>query len=217
MTNVIVGNLKDQIHAILKQKIITGFYAPGTRLVIDDIAEEYHVSRTPIRDALNSMIPIGFISQQGKGYFVFNPSLEEVKDISSLRLVLESMAVEQCTLRSTEEEIEQLKSFKTFELNRLQNLSLEEYDITFHEKILEFTRNKHLISHLQTVRELWWLIRRWTKAENSPEIKILSIQQHIDLIDRISTRDVEGAKKVMALHHNSGLGSIISSGVFPEN
>lgn len=217
MTDVIVGNLKDQIHAILKQKITTGFYAPGTRLVIDSIAEEYHVSRTPIRDALNSMIPNGLISQVGKGYFVFNPNLEEVKDISALRLVLENMAVEQCTLRSTDDEIKRLEAFKAFELSRLQNMTLEEYDIAFHERILEFTRNSHLISHLQIVRELWWLIRRWTKAEISPEIKILSMQQHIDLIDRISNRDVEGAKRVMALHHNSGLGSIISSGIFPAS
>lgn len=217
MPNVIVGNLREQIHAILKQKIISGFYAPGDRLVIDIIAEEYNVSRTPIRDALHSMIPNGLITQAGKGYFVFNPDLSEVKDISSLRLALANLAVEQCTVRCTDEEIKQLESFKETELYRLQDHTLEDYDVSLHKKILEFTRNKHLISHSQMVRELWWLIRRWTKAESSPEIKLITMQQHIKLIDCISSRDVEGAKEVMSLHHKAGLESIISSSVFSDN
>ena len=216
MADVILGNLKDQIHAILKQKIISGFYEPGTRLVIDTIAEEYNVSRTPIRDALHAMISNGLLYTESKGYFVFNPTLQEVKDISSLRLVLEEMAVEQCTLRSSEEEIKELDAFREIELNRVQNHTMEEYDVSLHKKILEFTQNKHLIAHLQMIRELWWLIRRWTKAETSPETKIITMQQHLDLIDRIRNRDVEGAKQVMVKHHNSGLEFIISSDVFPD-
>ena len=211
---VILANLKDQVYEILKQNILSGAYLPGTRLVIDNLAEEYNVSRTPIRDVLHSLISKGLIDQKGKGYQVFNPSLSEVRDISSLRLELEKMAVEQCTLRCSDQELKKLETFKKIDLEHLNNITLEEYDVSFHDEILKYTRNKHLTFHLHMVRDLWWLIRRWTKAETSEEVKIISISQHLEIIDKIIERDVEGAKEFMEKHHNRGLSDILNSSLF---
>ncbi len=213
---IIQANLKEQIHDVLKQNIISGHYLPGTRLVIDTLAEEYNVSRTPIRDVLHSLISKGLITQQGKGYNVFQPSLEEVRDISSLRLELEKMAVEQCTLRSTEKELSHFMRFKNMDAKSVKGTPLEEYDISFHDQILAYTRNKHLTFHLEMIRDLWWLIRRWSHVEASEEIKLTSIHQHSQIIDAILARDVEEAKMRMEEHHNTGLRYILSSDIFNQ-
>ncbi len=211
---IIQANLKEQIHDVLKQNIISGQYLPGTRLVIDTLAEEFNVSRTPIRDVLHSLISRGLISQQGKGYIVFKPTRDEVKDISSLRLELEKMAVEQCTLRSTDEELTFFNRFKNMDAGSLNNTPLEEYDIAFHEGILSYAKNKHLKFHLDMIRDLWWLIRRWSHVESSQEIKQRSMHQHDQIIDMIQARNPEEAKRLMEEHHNTGLRDILESDIF---
>lgn len=209
-TKIVQAKLNEQIFTVLKEKIVSGFYQPGTRLLIDTLAAEFNVSRTPIRDALQAMISNGLIIQVGKGYNVLNPTIEEVKDISTLRLALEEMAVEQCTNRCTEEEVKILESF--YAPNK--KFSIEEYDVAFHNKILEFSRNKQLNIHLHMVRDLWWLIRRWTKDISSDETQHLTIKQHTELIEKIKIRDVEGAKQIMRNHHNTGLDKILRSDLF---
>jgi len=211
---VMQTNLREQVNEILKENILSGLYPPGTRLVIDNLAEEFNVSRTPVRDALHSLISKGLIYQEGKGYIVFKPSLDEIKDISTLRLELEKMAVEQCTLRSSDKELHSLLSFKEVDLAHLEDVTLEEYDVSFHDKILEYSKNKHLAFHLQMVKDLWWLIRRWTKAETSEEVKKISISQHLEIIDKIIKRDVDGAKVLMEKHHNTGLIAVLDSNLF---
>lgn len=211
---IIQANLKEQIHDVLKQNIISGQYLPGTRLVIDTLAEEFNVSRTPIRDVLHSLISRGLISQQGKGYIVFKPTRDEVKDISSLRLELEKMAVEQCILRSTDEELTFFNKFKNMDASSVRNTPLEEYDISFHEGVLFYARNKHLKFHLDMIRDLWWLIRRWSHVEASQAIKLKSMHQHDQIIDMILARNPEEAKRLMEEHHNTGLRDILESDIF---
>ncbi len=210
---IVQANLKEQIHDVLKTSIITGKYLPGTRLVIDALAEEYNVSRTPIRDVLHSLISKGLITQQGKGYIVFKPSRDEVMDISSLRLELEKMAVEHCTLRSTEEELAHFERFRNMDVKGGKT-PLEEYDISFHDEILTNAKNKHLKFHLEMVRDLWWLIRRWSHVESSQEIILKSMKQHERIIEMIMARNVEEAKRLMEEHHNTGLTDILNSDLF---
>lgn len=213
-TGIVHASLKEQVTALLKKKILSGVYPPGTRLVIDLLAEEFQVSRTPVRDAIQALIPQGLITPQGKGYILFNPDKQEVEDISSIRLALEILAVEQCTNRCSDDELKILESFIQTSKESISKLSLTEYDIDFHNKILLFSRNKILISSLGSIRDLWWLIRKWTMPENTNFIRDITFVHHKEIIEKIVARDAKGAAKVMAKHHRFGEREILKSALF---
>ena len=210
-TGIVYANLKEQVTAILKQKILSGVYPPGTRLVIDLLAEEFQVSRTPVRDAIQALIPQGLITPQGKGYILFNPDRQEVEDISSIRLALAVLAVEQCTNRCSDDELKILESFIQISKENISKSSLTDYDIDFHNKILLFSRNRMLITSLGNIQDLWWLIRKWTMPENMDSIRDITYAQHKEIIEKIVARDAKGAAKVMAKHHRFGEREILKA------
>ena len=216
-TGIVHANLKEQVQVLLKQKILSGIYPPGTRLVIDSLAEEFQVSRTPVRDAIQALIPQGFIIQQGKGYNLFNPDKQEVEDISRIRLTLEILAVEQCTIRCTEGDLKILESYIKTSQESLSKISLTGYDIDFHNHILLFSRNRMLITSLGNVRDLWWLIRKWAFPENTNAIRDITFAHHKEIIEKIVARDVKGASKAMAKHHRFGEREILKAYQFEEN
>jgi len=203
-TEIVRASLKEQVTTLLKKKILSGVYPPGTRLVIDLLAEEFQVSRTPVRDAIQALIPQGLITPQGKGYILFNPDRQEVKDVSRIRLALEILAVEQCTQRCSDEELTILESSIPISKERISKISLTEYDIDFHNKILLFSRNKILMSSLGSIRDLWWLIREWTLPENTDAIRDVTYAHHKEIVEKIRARDAKGAAKMMAKHHRFG-------------
>ena len=216
-TRIVHANLKEQVTALLKQKILSGVYPPGTRLVIDLLAEEFQVSRTPVRDAIQALIPQGFITSQGKGYMLFNPDRQGIEDISRIRLALELLAVEQCTIRCSDDELKILESFIQTSKESLSKISLTEYDIDFHNHILLFSKNKMLITNLGNIRDLWWLIREWTIPENTDIIRDITFAHHKEIIEKILARDAKGASKVMAKHHRFGEREILKAYRFGES
>ncbi len=210
-TGIVRASLKEQVTDLLKKKILSGAYPPGTRLVIDLLAEEFQVSRTPVRDAIQALIPQGLITPQGKGYILFNPDRQEVKDISSIRLALETLAVEQCTQRCSDNELTILESSIPTSKERISKISLTEYDMDFHHTILLFSRNKILISSLGSIRDLWWLIREWTLPENTDIIRDVTYAHHTEIVEKIKTRDAKGASEAMAKHHRFGEKEILKA------
>ncbi|MCP4401582.1 MAG: GntR family transcriptional regulator [bacterium] len=213
-TGIVHATLKEQVTALLKKKILSGVYPPGTRLVIDLLAKEFQVSRTPVRDAIQALIPQGLIIPQGKGYILFNPDRQEVKDISRVRLSLEILAVEQCTERCSDDELNMLDSFIQSTKGSVSKMSLTDHDIDFHNHILLFSRNKILTLNLGSIRDLWWLVRKWTTPENTDFLKNIIFTQHTEIIKKISARDAKGASKVMAEHHLFGEKEILKSTLF---
>ena len=215
--SLVHSDLKDQIYSLLKEKVLSGVYKPGTRLVIDLLAEEFEVSRTPIRDAIHGLVSQGLIISQGKGYNLINPTIDEILDISSIRLSLESLAVEQCANRCSDEDIEVLREYVTSSKELLESVSLyEDYDIDFHNKILSFSKNTKLPFYLGNVRDLWWLIRKWSYPDNKGRIRKITTKQHEDLVEKIANRDPKGAVRVMTKHHKLGEKEIIKSYKYSE-
>lgn len=79
----------------IRQAIIEGRYQAGQRLVEQNLAEEFQVSRTPVREALRALESEGLVvSLPNKGAVVRSLSAQDVYDIYDLRVRLESLAAE---------------------------------------------------------------------------------------------------------------------------
>ncbi|WP_067177665.1 GntR family transcriptional regulator [Microtetraspora niveoalba] len=90
----------------IRQAIVEGRYPPGRRLIEQRIAEEFELSRTPVRESLRMLEAEGLVhSEPNRGAVVRSVSVEEVADIYALRALLESFAAELAASRATDEDL----------------------------------------------------------------------------------------------------------------
>ena len=86
--------LWQQIADVLREDIIQGRIKPGERIVEEDIAEKFHVSRGPVREALRHIGEEGFVVYEShKGSTVKTISYEEMQENYLVRSTLEVLAI----------------------------------------------------------------------------------------------------------------------------
>jgi DNA-binding GntR family transcriptional regulator len=97
--------------ARLRTMIRDGTFAPGEHLLQKELGERFGVSTTPIREAFTSLAREGYIRYSPhQGAVVFDPSIEELEEISNIRIVLEGLATEIACPNLQDEEIAELRS-----------------------------------------------------------------------------------------------------------
>src|SRR6202158_526809 len=95
--------LRRQVLDELRQSIIAGRLAPGSRLIERELIAMMGVSRTVIRDALRQLESEGLIAIiPNKGPVVRELTLAEAKDLYSIRAVLEGLAAGVCGEKAAE-------------------------------------------------------------------------------------------------------------------
>ena len=132
--------LKENVTDILRQMIINGELAPDTELNQVGIANQLGVSRGPVREALGQLEQEGLVhSIPYKGVFVTSLTRRHVEELYSIRIVLETLAVERAIDRITEEDLATLNQIVE-EMSieaKDQNLQrLVELDLEFHEQLV---------------------------------------------------------------------------------
>jgi DNA-binding GntR family transcriptional regulator len=86
--------LPDAIARALREAVFSGVFAPNQRLHQDDIAQEFGVSRVPVREALAKLVTEGLAVQRlNKGIRVAPISQSDFRDIMELRFLLEPHAL----------------------------------------------------------------------------------------------------------------------------
>jgi DNA-binding GntR family transcriptional regulator len=79
---------------VLRQRIVRGDLAPGTRITEEALAEEFEVSRGPIRDALTQLSFENLIEvQRPRGVYIVGLTRDDVDQLYSLRGALEQLAL----------------------------------------------------------------------------------------------------------------------------
>jgi DNA-binding GntR family transcriptional regulator len=85
-------SLPEQIAARLSERIVSGAYTPGQRIMEQAVAAEFEVSRGPVREALRLLEKEGLvIILARRGAQVTNPTIEEVNEIFDIRTMLNGL------------------------------------------------------------------------------------------------------------------------------
>ena len=84
-------SLAEQIYAILEQRIVSGDFPPGKKLLEESVAEEFGVSRSPAREALSTLERVGLVVRtNGRDRCVSVPTSEWVRDAFEVVWLLDS-------------------------------------------------------------------------------------------------------------------------------
>lgn len=85
-------SLAEQIAARLSERIVSGVYAPGQRIMEQAVADEFVVSRGPVREALRLLEKDGLVTiLPRRGAQVTNLSIDEVREVFDIRAVLNGL------------------------------------------------------------------------------------------------------------------------------
>lgn len=107
------GNNANAVYETLRQRIGTSVYAPGSRLTEVEIAKEFGVSRTPVRQALHRLGAEGLIEvKNGVGVRVTEIADRELEDMYRLRLHLVGLIGELSPQALTPADIEAVKQIR---------------------------------------------------------------------------------------------------------
>lgn len=99
-------SMPEDIRESLQERILSGEFRDGEALVQDVIAEEYGVSRMPVREALRQLEACGLVSMQThKGAVVTSIPTEQVEELFELRALVETDMLARAIRRMTDSDI----------------------------------------------------------------------------------------------------------------
>ncbi len=205
------SNLSASIVATLKERIIHWQYPPEHRITEAELCQKFGVSRSPVREALRTLATDGFVKKMSnRGYAVKQHNLCEIEEIYEVRLALELFVVECLAKRGTpkNDDINTLKHTWTSLLkgSAKKDEELARLDTLFHETLAHVAGNKSLLRQLRAINERLLLFRmidfgRAHRVERT-------CHQHLEILKRIASKDVSGARKAMQRNIEEGRNNV---------
>lgn len=191
-------NKTNYLYFTLREKLITCVYPPGTMLNEIQLAQEYGVSRTPIREAIGRLENDGYIKiMPKKGIYVTDISINDVLQIFQARIEIEPMALILAAPYLDEEEIIMFKE----KLND-STLSIEDsvrLDTAMHLFIIEHCGNRYII---ELMRKVFDDNTRIVIASKQNQVKIHDAKkEHLQILENlIQKKDVHCTADLMRAH-----------------
>lgn len=186
-----VDMLNQQAYDILKEKILKKELLPGTRLVDSQLAEDFGISRTPLRDAIRKLSEEGLVvnNPTKKGYYVYQPSAKDINEIFDLRLILDMAAARKLIQEVLPKDPEALSTLEeVYQAECEDEASFVQKDEDFHDAVIRLCGNDRMSAIYSDLRSQTRAFRsvtsrnveRMTKAHNYHK-KIFEGFQRLDL------------------------------------
>lgn len=197
--------IADRIYDRLKNDIISGQLAQGSKIVEEDLARKYGTSRGPLRESIRRLEGSRLIVRiPHAGARVVTLTQQTMADIYEVRESLEGMSA-----RLAAEKISEAQAAALWQLLEQHEQAIKEAEgkiyfqregnLDFHFRIAQASGNQWLIEHLY--HELYQLIRmcRYQSAQ-APERPAKALAEHRQILEAISQHDAELAEMLMRRH-----------------
>ena len=197
--------LYEEVAELLRERIFSGELAPGSWIDEMRLAEEYGISRTPMREALKVLAAEGLVTMKvRRGAYVTEVNEKDQRDVYHLLSLLEADAAGVVATQATPEQLQELQ---TLHLALAQAVNDREkfFEINerFHMRLLEIADNRwrdQMVADLRKVMKL----NRHNSLLKSGRIEE-SLNEHQALMDALLARDVPTSVTRMQAHFANGL------------
>ncbi len=200
------GTTADAVYRALRHGIVHGQLAPGERLRSDVLANELHVSRTPVREALRKLEAEGLACNAGSRLMVRTFSEKELTELFYVREALEGMAARLAAENATPSEIGEirdiLEDMETVH-RRGDIVGLRLLTGEFHQLVGRASHNGKLHEALQSLLDQVRQVRTSTlfiKGRSAEALK-----EHRSLLAAIEARDGDRAEQLARQHRRKTL------------
>jgi len=205
--------LNQKVYRVLKESIIKGFLEPGTKLLENKIAEEMHVSRTPVREAMQKLVAEGFVkTTPNQTMVVTEVSPEDVKEVLQIRGVLEGLAARIAAKKINRQEMDELENVVAQMDIFITKKDLASYckaDDEFHDLILNICGNKWII---QIRDNLGSFIYRFRNTSLSVPGRLKhSLEEHQAIMESLKKHNSEEADRLSQVHMENTVINILKN------
>ncbi len=206
LPRLVTSTLNNDCYQSLKAAILSLELMPGTPLIETAIAAQFGISKTPVREAIAQLAGERLvITKPGHKSFVAGLTVEGVREIYQVRLLLESGSIRQVATRLTKEDFVQLDGF--IKQSALA-LTLDDRDAFaaaskgFHSFLIERSENQCLIDIAQQLFDqsgrMRLAIYRTEEAIAHHVFSQSGVANHRRILSALVRRDEEQAAAMMA-------------------
>ena len=199
--------LYEEVAELLRERIFSRELAPGSWIDELKLADEYGISRTPLREALKVLATEGLVTMKvRRGAYVTEVNEKDLTDVYHLLGLLESDAAGVVAASATDAQIKVLQTLHD-QLEKAAGNRERFFDINeqFHMRMLEIADNRwrdQLVADLRKVMKL----NRHNSLLKSGRIAE-SLAEHRAVMHALAARDSTLAAQCMREHFTNGLGA----------
>lgn len=193
----------------LRQAIARGEMAPAQRLVENELAEQYDVTRASIRAALLDLAAEGLVERvRNRGSRVRVVTVEEAVEITECRMALEGLCAAKAARDATDAQLDELTALGEAMSKAVADgdpLSYSDLNHDLHARIREISGQHTALGLLERLNAQ--LVRHRFQLALRPGRPQQSLSEHLAMIEAIRARDPEAAERAVRAH----LGSVIDA------
>ena len=201
--------LYEEVAERLRQRIFRRELEPGSWIDELKLAEEFGISRTPLREALKVLATEGLITMKvRRGAYVTEVSEQDLAEVYHLLALLESDAAAAVAEQATDAELKELRDLHAqlesaasgADASRERFFEINE---RFHLRLLDLARNRWRVQMVADLRKVMKLNRQHSLLKTGRVQE--SLGEHAALVEAISARQPDVAAQRMREHFRNGL------------
>ncbi|MGW1027992.1 GntR family transcriptional regulator [Streptomyces sp. NPDC002577] len=193
---------KQHALAQLRQAILRGEMAPAQRLVENELAEQFGVTRASVRAALIELESEGLVERiRNRGSRVRLVTVEEAVAITECRMVLEGLCAAKAAVAASDEQLSELADLGTAMSKAVADgepVTYSELNQQLHTRIREFSDQPVAVELLERLNAQ--LVRHRFQLALRPGRPQQSLSEHLAMIETIRARDPQAAEAAVRAH-----------------
>jgi DNA-binding GntR family transcriptional regulator len=206
-TKLINRPLYEDVAERLRAQIFAHELAPGSWLDEQSLAQQFGISRTPMREAIKVLASEGLVTtKMNRGAYVTEVDRSDLEQIFTVLSLLEGQAAKETASKATEEELNLLDDLH----HRLEKAAADrdveqffEINVKFHELIQDIASNTWMNGVIADLRKVLKLQRRDSLTRTGRLQN--SLLEHREILQAILKRDPTAAEAAMRKHLARGL------------
>lgn len=198
--------LYEEVAERLRQRIFAHELPPGTWIDEQALAEDYGISRTPLREALKVLASEGLVTlKPRRGCYVTELSGSDIQEIFPIIAMLEGRCAYEATQKATAADVARLEKIQGVLERAAAAADIPAYfeaNQQFHQTLWEIAGNRWLLQVIQDLRKVLKLTRYQSLSVDGRLKR--SMEEHRELLSAITAKHPEEAEQVMKKHLTAG-------------
>lgn len=209
MAENIAGGEIDRLYRQLRNMAISFELDPGQRINEVQLAKQLSTSRTPLREAMNRLVPEGLLTTTHKrGFFCRPLDSKTIFDLYELRCGLECHSVRLACKRASDRALGELKDFLWKSADESDDSASERllgFDERFHETVARLSENTEILASVRNLNARIYFVR-WIDMRGR---RFSTQEEHMAIVDALLRRDAEAGAELMNRHVSRRMDQIV--------
>ncbi|WP_330285941.1 GntR family transcriptional regulator [Streptomyces sp. NBC_00576] len=199
-------------HALerLRQAILRGDMSPAQRLVENELAEQFGVTRASVRAALIELESEGLVERiRNRGSRVRVVTVEEAVAITECRMVLEGLCAAKAAVAATDDQLAELTGLGEAMAKSVADgepVTYSELNHELHARIRQFSGQRTAVELLEKLNAQ--LVRHRFQLALRPGRPQQSLGEHLAMVETITARDPQAAEAAARAHLTSVIAAL---------